>query len=135
MPQEEQIVVTNDMVTERLQENLALYDKNGEMHYDIISAFIKSIRGGDPDAAVYYLARMLEGGEDVKFIARRLLILSAEDVGLANPNALLLAQAHSMRSTNWHAESRIILSGMYHLPATSPKAILHMEPSMRHWQR
>jgi len=120
---EEQIVVTNDMVTERLQENLALYDKNGEMHYDIISAFIKSIRGGDPDAAVYYLARMLEGGEDVKFIARRLLILSAEDVGLANPNALLLAQStfdavHKIGMP----ESRIILSECTIYLATSPKS-------------
>jgi putative ATPase len=120
---EGQIVVTNDMVTERLQENLALYDKNGEMHYDIISAFIKSIRGGDPDAAVYYLARMLEGGEDVKFIARRLLILSAEDVGLANPNALLLAQStfdavHKIGMP----ESRIILSECTIYLATSPKS-------------
>ncbi|MCK9412418.1 MAG: replication-associated recombination protein A [Prolixibacteraceae bacterium] len=120
---EEQIVVTNNMVTERLQENLALYDKNGEMHYDIISAFIKSIRGGDPDAAVYYLARMLEGGEDVKFIARRLLILSAEDVGLANPNALLLAQStfdavHKIGMP----ESRIILSECTIYLATSPKS-------------
>ena len=120
---EDQIVVTNDMVTERLQENLALYDKNGEMHYDIISAFIKSIRGGDPDAAVYYLARMLEGGEDVKFIARRLLILSAEDVGLANPNALLLAQStfdavHKIGMP----ESRIILSECTIYLATSPKS-------------
>lgn len=120
---EEQIVVTNEMVTERLQENLALYDKNGEMHYDIISAFIKSIRGGDPDAAVYYLARMLEGGEDVKFIARRLLILSAEDVGLANPNALLLAQStfdavHKIGMP----ESRIILSECTIYLATSPKS-------------
>src|SRR5512133_570895 len=120
---EGQIVVTNDLVTERLQENLALYDKNGEMHYDIISAFIKSIRGGDPDAAVYYLARMLEGGEDIKFIARRLLILSAEDIGLANPNALLLAQStfdavHKIGMP----ESRIILSECTIYLATSPKS-------------
>jgi putative ATPase len=120
---EEEIVLTNDLVTERLQENLALYDKNGEMHYDIISAFIKSIRGGDPDAAVYYLARMLEGGEDVKFIARRLLILSSEDVGLANPNALLLAQStfdavHKIGMP----ESRIILSECTIYLATSPKS-------------
>ena len=119
----EKIVITNDLVTEKLQENLALYDKNGEMHYDIISAFIKSIRGGDPDAAVYYLARMLEGGEDVKFIARRLLILSAEDVGLANPNALLLAQStfdavHKIGMP----ESRIILSECAIYLATSPKS-------------
>ncbi len=120
---EEEVVLTNDLVTERLQENLALYDKNGEMHYDIISAFIKSIRGGDPDAAVYYLARMLEGGEDVKFIARRLLILSSEDVGLANPNALLLAQStfdavHKIGMP----ESRIILSECTIYLATSPKS-------------
>ncbi len=119
----DEIVLTNEMVTERLQENLALYDKNGEMHYDIISAFIKSIRGGDPDAAVYYLARMIEGGEDVKFIARRLLILSAEDVGLANPNALLLAQStfdavHKIGMP----ESRIILSECAIYLATSPKS-------------
>jgi len=119
----EEILITNDLVTERLQENLALYDKNGEMHYDIISAFIKSIRGGDPDAAVYYLARMLEGGEDVKFIARRLLILSSEDVGLANPNALLLAQStfdavHKIGMP----ESRIILSECTIYLATSPKS-------------
>jgi putative ATPase len=121
--EDEEIVITNELVTERLQENLALYDKNGEMHYDIISAFIKSIRGGDPDAAVYYLARMLEGGEDVKFIARRLLILSAEDVGLANPNALLLAQStfdavHKIGMP----ESRIILSECTIYLATSPKS-------------
>ncbi|MCL4482720.1 MAG: replication-associated recombination protein A [Bacteroidetes bacterium] len=121
--EEEEIIITNNLVTERLQENLALYDKNGEMHYDIISAFIKSIRGGDPDAAVYYLARMLEGGEDVKFIARRLLILSAEDVGLANPNALLLAQStfdavHKIGMP----ESRIILSECTIYLASSPKS-------------
>ena len=119
----DQVVITNDLVTEKLQENLALYDKNGEMHYDIISAFIKSIRGGDPDAAVYYLARMLEGGEDVKFIARRLLILSAEDIGLANPNALLIAQStfdavHKIGMP----ESRIILSECAIYLATSPKS-------------
>ena len=119
----DEIIITNDLVTERLQENLALYDKNGEMHYDIISAFIKSMRGGDPDAAVYYLARMLEGGEDVKFIARRLLILSAEDVGLANPNALLLAQStfdavHKIGMP----EARIILSECAIYLATSPKS-------------
>ena len=117
------IVITNDLVTSRLQENLALYDKNGEMHYDIISAFIKSIRGGDPDGAVYYLARMLEGGEDIKFIARRLLILSAEDVGLANPNAFLMAQntfdaVHKIGMP----ESRIILSECAIYLATSPKS-------------
>ena len=110
-------------MTDRLQKNLAIYDKKGEMHYDIISAFIKSIRGGDPDAGVYWLARMLEGGEDVKFIARRLLILAAEDVGLANPNALLLAQStfdavHKIGPP----ESRIILSECVIYLATSPKS-------------
>jgi putative ATPase len=120
---ESKIVLTNDKVTSRLQENLALYDKNGEMHYDIISAFIKSIRGGDPDGAVYYLARMLEGGEDIKFIARRLLILSSEDIGLANPNALLIAQStfdavHKIGMP----ESRIILSECTIYLATSPKS-------------
>ena len=117
------ITITNEKVTERLQNNLATYDKDGEMHYDIISAFIKSIRGSDPDAAVYWLARMIEGGEDVKFIARRLLILAAEDVGLANPNALLLAQStfdavHQIG----HPESRIILSECTIYLATSPKS-------------
>jgi len=120
---ESKIVITNEKVTSRLQENLALYDKNGEMHYDIISAFIKSIRGGDPDGAVYYLARMLEGGEDVKFIARRLLILSSEDIGLANLNALLIAQStfdavHKIGMP----ESRIILSECTIYLATSPKS-------------
>ena len=119
----DEIVITNELVTSRLQANLALYDKNGEMHYDIISAFIKSIRGGDPDGAVYYLARMLEGGEDVKFIARRLLILSSEDVGLANPNAFLMAQntfdaVHKIGMP----ESRIILSECAIYLATSPKS-------------
>ncbi len=88
-----QIVIDNKTVTSCLQENVAIYDKGGEMHYDIISAFIKSVRGSDPNAAVYYLARMLDGGEDPLFIARRLCILAAEDVGLANPNALLLANS------------------------------------------
>lgn len=120
---EDEIIITNELVTSRLQENLALYDKNGEMHYDIISAFIKSIRGGDPDGAVYYLARMLEGGEDIKFIARRLLILSSEDVGLANPNAFLIAQntfdaVHKIGMP----ESRIILSECTIYLATSPKS-------------
>ncbi|MCY1719681.1 replication-associated recombination protein A [Prolixibacteraceae bacterium Z1-6] len=119
----DKIVITNKKVTDRLQKNLAIYDKKGEMHYDIISAFIKSIRGGDPDAAVYWLARMIEGGEDVKFIARRLLILAAEDVGLANPNALLLAQStfdavHKIG----YPEARIILSECVIYLATSPKS-------------
>lgn len=117
------VIITDKKVTDRLQKNLAIYDKKGEMHYDIISAFIKSIRGSDPDAAVYYLARMIEGGEDVKFIARRLLILAAEDVGLANPNALLLAQStfdavHKIGNP----ESRIILSNCCIYLATSPKS-------------
>ena len=90
---EGEIVINDQLVIDCLQQNIALYDKNGEQHYDVISAFIKSVRGSDADAAIYYLARMLAGGEDVKFIARRLIILASEDVGLANPNALLLANA------------------------------------------
>lgn len=117
------ILITNDMVKERLQENMAIYDKNGEMHYDIISAFIKCIRGSDPDAAVYWLARMLEGGEDIKFIARRLVILASEDIGLANPNALLMAtncfQAIHMIGM---PEARIILSETAIYLASSPKS-------------
>ncbi len=130
------IVITDKKVTDRLQKNLTIYDKKGEMHYDIISAFIKSIRGGDPDAAVYWLARMLEGGEDVKFIARRLLILAAEDVGLANPNGLLLAQStfdavHKIGPP----ESRIILSECTIYLATSPKSNSATKPSTMplHW--
>jgi len=117
------VAITDKMVTDRLQKNLAIYDKKGEMHYDIISAFIKSIRGGDPDAAVYWLARMIEGGEDVKFIARRLLILAAEDVGLANPNALLLAQStfNAVHQIGY-PEARIILSECVIYLATSPKS-------------
>ncbi len=108
---EEPIVINNETVTEKLQKNIALYDKSGEMHYDIISAFIKSVRGSDPNAAVYWLARMIEGGEDVKFIARRLIILAAEDIGLANPNALLLANS-CFQSVHVIGlpEARIILS-------------------------
>ncbi len=106
-----QIEFTNALVSEIIQKNLATYDKKGEMHYDVISAFIKSIRGSDPNAAVYYLARMIEGGEDVKFIARRMLILASEDIGNANPNALLLANAcfDAVSKIGW-PESRIILS-------------------------
>jgi len=117
------IILTNDKVLERVQENIALYDKQGEQHYDIISAFIKSIRGSDPNAAVYWLARMVEGGEDVKFIARRMLILAAEDIGLANPNALLFAQAcfDAVNVIGW-PESRIILSEAVIYLATSPKS-------------
>jgi putative ATPase len=106
-----EVEISNEKVTKVLQENIALYDKNGEQHYDIISAFIKSVRGSDPNAAVYWLARMLEGGEDPKFIARRLVILASEDIGIANPNALLLAtscfQAVHLIGM---PESRIILS-------------------------
>lgn len=120
---EKLITITNDMVTKSLQENIALYDKGGEQHYDVISAFIKSIRGSDPNATVYWLARMLEGGEDIKFIARRMLILAAEDVGLANPNALLLAQScFSAVSIIGMPESRIILSETAVYLATSPKS-------------
>ncbi|MDR2928514.1 MAG: replication-associated recombination protein A [Cytophagaceae bacterium] len=117
------ITITNENVTSNLQQNPAQYDKNGEMHYDIISAFIKSIRGSDPDAAVYWLARMVEGGEDPKFIARRMLISAAEDVGLANPNALLLATDcfEAIKIIGW-PESRIILSETAIYLATSPKS-------------
>ncbi len=120
---EEELVITNTLVTDRLQENLATYDKGGEMHYDIISAFIKSIRGSDPDAAVYWLARMVAGGEDPKFIARRLVISAAEDIGLANPNALLLANAcfDALQKIGW-PEGRIILSETAIYLANSPKS-------------
>ena len=119
----DKVEITDDKVTARLQKNLAMYDKQGEMHYDIISAFIKSVRGSDPDAAIYWLARMIEGGEDVKFIARRLLILATEDIGLANPNALLLAQStfdavHQIG----YPEARIVLSECTIYLATSPKS-------------
>ena len=118
-----EIVVTDEMVLGHVQQNLAMYDKNGEQHYDIISAFIKSLRGSDPNAAVYWLARMVEGGEDVKFIARRMVIHAAEDIGLANPNALLLAQAcfNAVNLVGW-PESRIILSEAAVYLATSPKS-------------
>lgn len=108
---ENKIIIDNKTVTNKLQENISYYDKKGEMHYDIISVFIKSIRGSDPNAAVYWLARMIEGGEDIKFIARRLIILAAEDIGLANPNALLLAN-NCFQSVNviGMPEARIILS-------------------------
>jgi putative ATPase len=119
----EQIIVDNEKVLRHVQKNLAIYDKNGEQHYDIISAFIKSLRGSDPNAAVYWLARMVEGGEDPKFIARRMLILAAEDIGLANPNALLLAQTcfEAVNVIGW-PESRIILSEAAVYLATSPKS-------------
>ncbi len=114
---------TNEIVTERLQQNPMAYDKDGEMHYDIISAFIKSIRGSDPDGAIYWLARMVSGGEDPKFIARRLVISAAEDIGLANPNALLLANAcfDALQKIGW-PEGRIILAEATVYLASSPKS-------------
>ncbi len=117
------LVITNELVVARLQENPLAYDKDGEMHYDIISAFIKSIRGSDPDAALYWMARMIEGGEDPKFIARRLVISAAEDVGLANPNALLLANAafDAVMKLGW-PEGRIPLAEAAVYLATSPKS-------------
>ncbi|MCX2838916.1 replication-associated recombination protein A [Salinimicrobium sp. MT39] len=121
--EEDKVVITNDMVMNKVQQNTVLYDKTGEQHYDIISAFIKSIRGSDPNAAVYWLARMIEGGEDVKFIARRLLILASEDIGNANPTALILANnTFQAVSTIGHPESRIILSQCCIYLATSPKS-------------
>ena len=117
------IVLNNQTVTDALQQNIALYDKNGEQHYDVISAFIKSVRGSDPNAAIYYLARMLAGGEEPRFIARRLVILASEDIGLANPNALLLANAcfdtvHKIGMP----EARITLAETTIYLATSPKS-------------
>lgn len=122
-PDGETVVIDDDVVTTRLQQNPAAYDRNGEMHYDIISAFIKSIRGSDPHAAVYWLARMVAGGEDPAFIARRLVILAAEDIGLANPNALLLANAtfDALNKIGW-PEGRIILSECAIYLANSPKS-------------
>jgi putative ATPase len=117
------ILIDNQKVTGRIQENLALYDKGGEQHYDVISAFIKSVRGSDPNGAVYWLARMIEGGEDPKFIARRLVILASEDIGLANPNALLLAQScFDAINVIGMPEGRIILSEATIYLATSPKS-------------
>ena len=118
-----EIEITDDFVTRCLQQNIALYDKNGEQHYDVISAFIKSVRGSDPNAAIYYLARMLAGGEEPRFIARRLVILASEDIGLANPNALLLANAcfdtvHKIGMP----EARITLAETAIYLATSPKS-------------
>ena len=118
-----EIEITDDFVTRCLQQNIALYDKNGEQHYDVISAFIKSVRGSDPNAAIYYLARMLAGGEEPRFIARRLVILASEDIGLANPNALLLANAcfdtvHKIGMP----EARITLAETTIYLATSPKS-------------
>ncbi|MBQ5693511.1 MAG: replication-associated recombination protein A [Alistipes sp.] len=117
------IVINNQTITDALQQNIALYDKNGEQHYDVISAFIKSVRGSDPNAAIYYLARMLEGGEEPRFLARRLVILASEDIGLANPNALLLANAcfdtvHKIGMP----EARITLAETTIYLATSPKS-------------
>jgi putative ATPase len=120
---DDKIVIDDKIVSERLQENPAAYDKGGEMHYDIISAFIKSIRGSDPDASIYWLARMVEGGEDPKFIARRLVISASEDIGLANPNALLLANAcfDTLTKIGW-PEGRIVLAQTTVYLATSPKS-------------
>ena len=117
------IVITDALVEDRLQTNPLAYDKEGEMHYDIISAFIKSIRGSDPDAALYWMARMIEGGEDPQFIARRLVISAAEDIGLANPNALLLANAafDAVMKIGW-PEGRIPLAEATVYLATSPKS-------------
>ncbi|APU67529.1 replication-associated recombination protein A [Christiangramia flava] len=121
--EEKPVKVTNDMVLQKVQQNTVLYDKNGEQHYDIISAFIKSIRGSDPNAAVYWLARMIEGGEDVKFIARRLLILASEDIGNANPTALVIANnTFQAVNTIGYPEARIILSQCVTYLATSPKS-------------
>ncbi len=123
VPDGEPVVIDDEFVTNCLQVNPAAYDRNGEMHYDIISAFIKSVRGSDPDAAIYWLARMVAGGEDPKFIARRLVILAAEDIGLANPNALLLANAtfDALQKIGW-PEGRIILAECTIYLATSPKS-------------
>lgn len=120
---EEPIIIADQKVTEIAQQKIALYDKSGEQHYDIISAFIKSIRGSDPNAAVYWLARMIEGGEDVKFIARRLVILASEDIGNANPNALLLAtNCFEAVKMIGYPESRIILAQCVTYLASSPKS-------------
>ena len=119
----EKVVITNDLVSKKIQKNTVLYDKTGEQHYDIISAFIKSIRGSDPNAAVYWLARMIEGGEDVKFIARRLVIAASEDIGMANPTALVLANTtFDAVNSIGYPEARIILSQCAVYLATSPKS-------------
>ena len=119
----EEVIITNDRVFELVQQNTVLYDKSGEQHYDIVSAFIKSIRGSDPNGAVYWLARMIEGGEDVKFIARRMLILSSEDIGNANPTAFIMANnTFQAVTTIGYPESRIILSQCAIYLATSPKS-------------
>jgi putative ATPase len=117
------IIISNEMVLQKVQKNTVLYDKTGDQHYDIISAFIKSIRGSDPNASVYWLARMIEGGEDIKFIARRLLILAAEDIGNANPTALVLANSTFQAvSTIGYPEARLILSQCTIYLASSPKS-------------
>ena len=123
VPPPEEVVITDELVEKQLQQNPLAYDKEGEMHYDIISAFIKSIRGSDPDAALYWMARMIEGGEDPQFIARRLVISAAEDIGLANPNALLLANAafDAVMKIGW-PEGRIPLAEAAVYLATSPKS-------------
>ncbi|WP_228852356.1 replication-associated recombination protein A [Aegicerativicinus sediminis] len=122
-PPAEKIEITNEIVLQKIQQNVARYDKTGEQHYDIISAFIKSIRGSDPNAAVYWLARMIEGGEDVKFIARRMLILASEDIGNANPTALVMANnTFQAVSIIGYPEARIILSQCAVYLATSPKS-------------
>lgn len=119
----DEVVITNEMVMDNLQQKMAIYDKSGEQHYDIISAFIKSIRGSDPNGAVYWLARMIEGGEDIKFVARRMIILASEDIGNANPTALVLANA-CFEAVNkiGYPEGRIILSQCAVYLATSPKS-------------
>jgi putative ATPase len=120
---ENEIRITNARVFELVQQNTVLYDKSGEQHYDIVSAFIKSIRGSDPNGAVYWLARMIEGGEDVKFIARRMLILSSEDIGNANPTAFIMANnTFQAVATIGYPESRILLSQCAIYLATSPKS-------------
>ena len=122
-PDGEPVVITNDSVLHLVQKNTVLYDKTGEQHYDIISAFIKSIRGSDPNGAVYWLARMIEGGEDVKFIARRMLILASEDIGNANPTAMILANnTFQAVTTIGYPEARIILSQCAIYLASSPKS-------------
>lgn len=120
---EEKLIITNDLVKELLQQNIAMYDKGGDQHYDVISAFIKSIRGSDPNATVYWLARMIEGGEDIKFICRRMMIAASEDIGLANPNALLMATTcfQAVQAVGL-PEARIILSQTAIYLATSPKS-------------
>ena len=120
---DEKIVITDELVTSIIQENFSLYDKNGEMHYDIISALIKSIRGSDPNAAIYYLARLIEGGEDVKFICRRMIIAASEDIGMANPNALLLANATMDACVKTgYPEARIMMAQCVVYLASSPKS-------------